>query len=116
MALEASHRLTYICFIWRRTSGNPLTFGVWSIFQSVVLQGPVGTAEIEEIHYGEIDFSTLRPPSDSVQDSGQDQHAVYAQVKPHKIENGQTQAGDDIYALVKKKWLYVQRCEPSTLF
>ncbi|XP_034561967.1 sialic acid-binding Ig-like lectin 12 [Notolabrus celidotus] len=75
----------------------------------------VKTEEEEEeqhIHYGEIDFSKLRhePSSDSVQDRGQQQDTVYAQVKVSETTNNQTQSADStegLYAEVKK------RTEPS---
>ncbi|XP_051267466.1 vascular cell adhesion protein 1-like [Dicentrarchus labrax] len=59
----------------------------------------------EDIHYGEIDFSKRRPEpsSDSVQDSGQQQETLYAQVKVTKPANSLTHTADspeDIYAQV----------------
>ena len=43
----------------------------------------------ENIHYGEIDFSTCQPEasSDSVKDSGQQEETLYTQVKVSKPEN-----------------------------
>ncbi|XP_071340525.1 B-cell receptor CD22-like [Trachinotus anak] len=62
----------------------------------------------ENIHYGEINFSQLRPElsSASLQDSGQQQDVVYAQVKVSKRANSSIQTADgpeDLYAQVKKK-------------
>ncbi|XP_030254668.1 LOW QUALITY PROTEIN: sialic acid-binding Ig-like lectin 12 [Sparus aurata] len=62
----------------------------------------------ENIHYGEIDFSKRRPEpsSDSVQDSGQQQDTVYAQVNVSEPANTSRQTADrpeDLYAQVKKK-------------
>ncbi|XP_026035035.1 sialic acid-binding Ig-like lectin 7 [Astatotilapia calliptera] len=50
--------------------------------------------EEENIHYGEINFSTLgyEVPSDSVRDRGEQQDTVYAQVKVNKPENSSTQS------------------------
>ena len=61
----------------------------------------------EDIHYGEIDFSRLEPEpsSDSVQDSGQQQDTVYAQVNVSEPTNRLTQTADgpkDLYAQMKK--------------
>ncbi|KAI3354774.1 hypothetical protein L3Q82_004600 [Scortum barcoo] len=62
----------------------------------------------EDIHYGEIDFSKQRAEasSGSVQDSGQQQDTLYAQVKVSQPENNLTQTADgpeDLYAQVKNK-------------
>ncbi|KAM6971599.1 sialic acid-binding Ig-like lectin 12 [Tautogolabrus adspersus] len=62
----------------------------------------------ETIHYGEIDFSGRRPErlSVSVQDSGQQQETLYAQVNVSKPASKLAQPADspdDIYAQVKKK-------------
>ncbi|XP_038581447.1 B-cell receptor CD22-like [Micropterus salmoides] len=66
------------------------------------------TEEKEDIHYGEVDFSKQRPElsSDSVQDSGQQQDTLYAQVKVSQPANSLTKTADgpeDIYTQVKKK-------------
>ncbi|XP_028289328.1 sialic acid-binding Ig-like lectin 7 [Parambassis ranga] len=65
------------------------------------LQTPAAGTQ-DEIHYGDISISSRRPgPSSvSVQDSGQQQDTVYAQVKV----NSCTQPGDaeELYAQVKK--------------
>ncbi|XP_019211799.1 sialic acid-binding Ig-like lectin 13 isoform X2 [Oreochromis niloticus] len=75
-----------------------------------VVEGPANNTEKEEenIHYGEINFSKLgfESPSDSVQDRGQQQDTVYAQVKVNKQENSLTQRAhgqEELYAEVKKK-------------
>ncbi|XP_042337704.1 vascular cell adhesion protein 1-like [Plectropomus leopardus] len=62
--------------------------------------------ETEDIHYGEIDFSKRRPEasSSSVQDSGQQQDTLYAQVNVPETANSLTQTADvpqDLYAQVK---------------
>ncbi|XP_027130050.1 sialic acid-binding Ig-like lectin 12 isoform X2 [Larimichthys crocea] len=68
------------------------------------------TRKIEEnIHYGEIDFSKRRPEpsSSSVQDSGQQQDTLYAQVQVSKTANSLTQTAErpeDLYAQVKKNY------------
>ncbi|XP_040921723.1 sialoadhesin-like [Toxotes jaculatrix] len=64
--------------------------------------------EEENIHYGEINFSRLRPEPSSVslQDSGQQQDTVYAQVNVSQTGKRPTQTADgpeDIYSQVKKK-------------
>ncbi|XP_076617899.1 B-cell receptor CD22-like [Chaetodon auriga] len=64
--------------------------------------------EGEDIHYGEIDFSKRRPEASasSVQDSGQQEDTLYAQVKVSKTANSLTQTADgseDLYAEVKKQ-------------
>ncbi|XP_051267034.1 B-cell receptor CD22 isoform X3 [Dicentrarchus labrax] len=74
--------------------------------EELSLQMPVSTSE-ENIHYGEIDFSKRRPEpsSDSVQDSGQQQDSLYAQVKVSEPSNRLTHTADgpeDLYAQVKK--------------
>ncbi|KAK9527947.1 hypothetical protein VZT92_014455 [Zoarces viviparus] len=61
----------------------------------------------EDVHYGEIDFSRRgpEPSSVSVQDSGQQQDTLYAQVKVSDSANV-TQTADvpeDLYAQVKRK-------------
>lgn len=63
---------------------------------------PVSKTE-EDIHYGEIDFSKLRP-ADSAQHSGEGQDTVYAQVKvSEQTNNLNPTAGspEDLYAQVK---------------
>ncbi|XP_069007570.1 sialic acid-binding Ig-like lectin 13 [Embiotoca jacksoni] len=65
------------------------------------------TEEDEEaIHYGEIDFSKLRPEksSESVQDSGQQQDLVYAQVRVSEPADSSVQTAEgpeELYAQVK---------------
>ncbi|XP_041817542.1 sialic acid-binding Ig-like lectin 7 [Chelmon rostratus] len=95
--------------VWRLKSKHPT---------SQQAQGPTGeepavqerarATEKEDIHYGEIDFSRRRPEvsSSSVQDSGQQQDMLYAQVKASKPANSSAQTADgpeSIYAQVKKK-------------
>ncbi|XP_075968645.1 myelin-associated glycoprotein-like [Anarhichas minor] len=73
------------------------------------VQQPARVTETEtgEIHYGEINFSNWRPEpsSASVQDSGQQQDTLYAQVKVSKTVKSFTQTADspeDLYAQVLK--------------
>ncbi|CAI5673604.1 unnamed protein product [Oreochromis niloticus] len=75
-----------------------------------VVKGPANNTEKEEenIHYGEISFSKLgfEASSDSVQDRGQQQDTVYAQVKVNKPVNSLTQRAhgqEELYTEVKKK-------------
>ncbi|XP_019218762.1 sialic acid-binding Ig-like lectin 7 [Oreochromis niloticus] len=64
------------------------------------------TEEVQEnIHYSEINISTHEASSDSVQDRGQEQDTVYAQVKVTKPENNLTQSPrvqEELYSEVKK--------------
>ncbi|XP_019218763.1 sialic acid-binding Ig-like lectin 7 [Oreochromis niloticus] len=64
------------------------------------------TEEVEEnIHYGEINIFMHEASSDSVQDRGQEQDTVYAQVKVTKPENNLTQSPrvqEELYSEVKK--------------
>ncbi|KAL4000835.1 signal-regulatory protein delta [Sarotherodon galilaeus] len=75
----------------------------------VVEESTSKTEEGEEnLHYGEINFSTLgyEASSGSMQDRGQQQDMVYAQVKVNKPENSLTQIAhgqEELYAKVKKK-------------
>ncbi|XP_042069547.1 sialic acid-binding Ig-like lectin 7 [Haplochromis burtoni] len=78
--------------------------------EELVVEESTGKTEEEEenIHYGEINFSTLgyEVPSGSMQDRGQQQDTVYAQVKVNKPENSLTQSAhgqEELYAKVKKK-------------
>ncbi|XP_039892105.1 B-cell receptor CD22-like [Simochromis diagramma] len=75
-----------------------------------VVEGPANNTEKEEenIHYGEVSFSKLgyEASSDSMQDRGQQQGTVYAQVIVNKPENSLTQrvnGQEELYAEVKKK-------------
>ncbi|XP_063339295.2 LOW QUALITY PROTEIN: sialic acid-binding Ig-like lectin 7 [Pelmatolapia mariae] len=79
---------------------------VWSLRK--VSEEPVSKSEGEEenIHYGEISFSVLRneASSDSVQDRGQQQDTVYAQVKQKARKNRErTHVQEELYAQVKRK-------------
>lgn len=63
-------------------------------------------SDMEDIHYGEIDFSRLRtePSSKSVQGGELQQDTLYAQVKVSKpvISSTQAAAGtEELYAQVK---------------
>ncbi|KAM4534421.1 sialic acid-binding Ig-like lectin 13 [Odontesthes bonariensis] len=81
-----------IFLIWWLKSKRPTSHPS----QSLVLQEPASTAENQDIHYGEIDFSVMRLSSDSAHEATQQQNTVYSQVNVHK-------AGGDIYASVKRK-------------
>ncbi|XP_074478804.1 sialic acid-binding Ig-like lectin 12 [Sebastes fasciatus] len=72
----------------------------------LTLQMPTSKTE-EDIHYGEIDFSKRRPEpsSASVQDGGQQQDTLYAQVKVSQTANSLRKTADgpeDLYAQVKR--------------
>ncbi|XP_059183428.1 B-cell receptor CD22-like [Centropristis striata] len=78
--------------------------------EEMAVEEPTRKAEGEDegIHYGEIDFSKRRPEqsSVSVQDSGQQQDTLYAEVKVSEKANSLTQPADspdDLYAQVGKK-------------
>ncbi|KAK9527933.1 hypothetical protein VZT92_014448 [Zoarces viviparus] len=71
------------------------------------VQQPARATETGDIHYGEINFSNWRPEpsSASVQDSGQQEDTLYAQVKVSKTVKSFTQTADspeDLYAQVLK--------------
>ncbi|XP_045920715.1 vascular cell adhesion protein 1-like [Micropterus dolomieu] len=90
--------------VWRLKSKHPTS----QLTQSPTAEEPARGTENEDIHYGEIDFSKLRPDpsSDSAQDRGQQQDTLYAQVKVSQPANSLTQTADgpeDLYAQVKKK-------------
>ncbi|XP_072234536.1 myelin-associated glycoprotein-like [Leuresthes tenuis] len=88
-----------IFLIWWLKSKHPTSHPS----QSLVLQEPASTAENQDIHYGEIDFSVMRLSSDSAHEATQQQNAVYSQVNVHKTEESFTLTGGDIYASVKRK-------------
>ncbi|XP_028290932.1 B-cell receptor CD22-like [Gouania willdenowi] len=93
---------TILIFWWlkstRRTPQNT---------QTVVLQDPSRAAQTEEIHYGEIDFTKMRPKS--LLDSShrlQQQDVVYSQVRVNKTGMCSAQIRDTsecIYGQVKNK-------------
>ncbi|XP_031612269.2 myelin-associated glycoprotein-like [Oreochromis aureus] len=94
-----------ICMVfvfWQQKSARRPSHQTWSLS----LQEAARTAENEDIHYGEIDFSKQRPSLDPVQESTQQQDLVYSQVKVRKTPNSLTQTCDGpecIYAQVQKK-------------
>ncbi|XP_004575209.3 sialic acid-binding Ig-like lectin 12 [Maylandia zebra] len=102
--------ITLICLvfiIWRLKS---VKHGASDQTQSLSLQEAARTAENEDIHYGQIDFSKQRPgPSlDRLQESTQQQDLVYSQVKVCKTQSrdrpSETADGPEcIYAQVQKK-------------
>ncbi|XP_019211803.1 sialoadhesin-like [Oreochromis niloticus] len=76
--------------------------------EELVVEEPASKSEGEEenIHYGEINFSVLRneASSDSVQDRGQQQDTVYAQINVIEPKNTERAHGqEELYAEVKKK-------------
>ncbi|XP_038581375.1 B-cell receptor CD22-like [Micropterus salmoides] len=106
--------IALICLVvcvWFLKSTHPTTQQTQSqTYEELPFQDPASkTKEKEEdIHYGEIDFSKRKRDwsSDSVQDSGQQQDTLYAQVKVSQPANSLTQTADgpeDLYAQVKKK-------------
>ncbi|XP_019218422.1 B-cell receptor CD22 [Oreochromis niloticus] len=77
--------------------------------EELVVEEPTSKTEggEENIHYGEINFSVLgyEASSVSVQDTGQQQDTVYAQVKVNKPKNSLTQRArgqEELYAEVRK--------------
>ncbi|XP_034562836.1 sialic acid-binding Ig-like lectin 13 [Notolabrus celidotus] len=102
--------IVFICLlllVWRfKSKGpSPQQTQIQTGEQMSAEEPAVKTEEEEEqqqhIHYGEIDFSKLRhePSSDSVQDRGQQQDTVYAQVKVSETTNNQTQSADSTEGL-----------------
>ncbi|XP_056289989.1 sialic acid-binding Ig-like lectin 13 isoform X2 [Pseudoliparis swirei] len=58
----------------------------------------------DDIHYGEINFSRRGPEPASVQNSGQQQETLYAQVNVSKtVKSSTADATEDLYAQVKRK-------------
>ncbi|XP_005755253.1 myelin-associated glycoprotein-like isoform X2 [Pundamilia nyererei] len=100
-----------IIFLWWLKSTRQTQQQTWiQRHEEQVGEGSANNTEKEEenIHYGEISFSKLafEASSDSVQDRGQQQDTVYAQVKVNKTENSLTQRAhgqEELYAEVKKK-------------
>ncbi|XP_038548998.1 sialoadhesin-like [Micropterus salmoides] len=106
--------IALICLVvcvWCLKSTRPTTQQTQSqTYEELPFQDPASKTEekAEAIHYGEIDFSKGKHDwsSDSVQDSGQQQDTLYAQVKVSQPANSLTQTADgpeDLYAQVKKK-------------
>ncbi|XP_027130052.1 vascular cell adhesion protein 1-like isoform X2 [Larimichthys crocea] len=102
-----------VCFLrwrWLKSTDSTQQPNQSLTGEELTVYGPTIKTEEEEgnIHYGEIDFSKRRPePSpSSVQDSGQQQNTLYAQVQVSKTANSLTQTAEcpeDLYAQVKKK-------------
>ncbi|XP_022622197.1 vascular cell adhesion protein 1-like [Seriola dumerili] len=98
-----------VCFCWLK-SKRPTARQTQSRTgeELAVAESTRKTEEEDDIHYGEIIFSKRRPEpsSASLQDSGQQQDMVYAQVKVSKKADRSTETADgleDLYAQVKKK-------------
>ncbi|XP_076617840.1 B-cell receptor CD22-like isoform X2 [Chaetodon auriga] len=98
-----------VAAVWRLKSKHPTSQQTQSLTaEEPAVQERAEATEKEDIHYGELDFSKQRPgasPS-SVQDSGQQQDTLYAQVKVSKPANSSEQTADGseaLYAEVKKK-------------
>ncbi|XP_041817676.1 sialoadhesin-like [Chelmon rostratus] len=101
--------LVVCVFILRRFRRSKSTDSSQQESQTQTGEEPVRERHDEEehIHYGEIDFSKRRPEasSSSVQDNGQQQDTLYAQVKVSKTANSLRETADgpeDLYAEVKK--------------
>ncbi|XP_030613069.1 sialic acid-binding Ig-like lectin 7 [Archocentrus centrarchus] len=97
--------LCLIIFVWCLKSKHQTQQTQIQIHEELVSKRE---GEEENIHYGEISFCNLRyeASSDSVQDRGQQQDTVYAQVKVNRPENSLTQRArsqEELYAEVKKK-------------
>ncbi|XP_035772208.1 myelin-associated glycoprotein-like [Neolamprologus brichardi] len=95
--------LCLIIFVWCLKSKHQTQQQTHSIVEEPARKSE---AEEENIHYGEISFSVLRneASSDSVQDRGQQQDTMYAQVKVNEPNNTERADGQqELYAEVKKK-------------
>ncbi|XP_030613068.1 vascular cell adhesion protein 1-like [Archocentrus centrarchus] len=104
--------ICFIIFVWRLKSKHQTQQQTQIQTKEVVAEEPASKIEGKEIegniHYGEISFCNLgyEASSDSVQDRGQQQDTVYAQVKVNRPENSLTQRAhgqEELYAEVKKK-------------
>ncbi|XP_051796131.1 B-cell receptor CD22-like isoform X3 [Acanthochromis polyacanthus] len=93
--------MSVVFILWRLKSTRSTSHQV----QNTLLQEQTRTAENEGIHYGEIDFSKLRPgpSSDSMKDNRQQTDVVYSQVKVCKSSTQTADGPESIYAQVKKK-------------
>ncbi|XP_070842335.1 sialic acid-binding Ig-like lectin 12 isoform X2 [Chaetodon trifascialis] len=95
--------------VWRLKSKHLTSQQTQSLTaEEPTVQERDGATEKEDIHYGEIDFSKQRSEASpsTVQDSGQQQDTLYAQVKVSKPANSSAQTADNsdcIYAQVKIK-------------
>ncbi|XP_074477815.1 B-cell receptor CD22-like [Sebastes fasciatus] len=101
--------IALICLIvcvWRLKSSHATAQQTQSqTGEEAAAEEPASKTEEEIIHYGEINFST-RPELASVQDGGQQQDTLYAQVKVSQTANSLRQTADgpeDLYAQVKRK-------------
>ncbi|XP_068438293.1 sialic acid-binding Ig-like lectin 12 [Clinocottus analis] len=93
----------FACF-WRLKSTHPTA----QQSQNLTVEEAASSTSTreEDIHYGEIDFSRRGPEPASVQDSGQKQDTLYAQVNVSHTPKSSTQPADgpeDLYAQVKRK-------------
>uniref|UniRef100_A0AAX7U5A3 Ig-like domain-containing protein n=2 Tax=Astatotilapia calliptera TaxID=8154 RepID=A0AAX7U5A3_ASTCA len=101
--------LCLIIFVWSLKSKQQTQQQILiQINEEQKVDEPASKKEEEEenIHYGEISFSTLayEASSNSVRDSGQQQHTVYAQIKKREKSLKQRAHGqEELYAEVKKK-------------
>ncbi|XP_017285323.1 sialic acid-binding Ig-like lectin 7 [Kryptolebias marmoratus] len=85
--------------IWRMKSKPPTVHQT----QHQAPREPASMAETSDIHYGEIDFSKVRPSLETVHDDDggtELQNVVYSHVR---IKNNLTETDDHIYTQVKKK-------------
>ncbi|XP_014865820.1 PREDICTED: B-cell receptor CD22-like isoform X3 [Poecilia mexicana] len=69
--------------------------------QNSGFQEPTSTAENQDIHYGDIDFSAMRPSLKTARDETDQQNVMYSEVKVCRTGNG-TGSVDGLYAQVKK--------------
>ncbi|XP_067341521.1 sialoadhesin-like isoform X2 [Channa argus] len=100
--------VTYVAItMWWLKSKHPSSHQTQSLTNAdPVYQEPTTTIEEENVLYDNLNFSSLRTEVsyDSVQDSGQQQDIVCAQVKVSKTSNRLTADGPEVlYGQVKKK-------------
>ncbi|XP_043960128.1 B-cell receptor CD22-like isoform X1 [Gambusia affinis] len=70
--------------------------------QNTGFQEPTSTAENQDIHYGDIDFSAMRPSLRTARDKMDQQNVMYSEVKVCRTGN-RTESVDGLYAQVKTK-------------
>nr|XP_033495359.1 sialic acid-binding Ig-like lectin 7 [Epinephelus lanceolatus] len=95
-----------VIVVWWLKSKHPTSQQTQSLTaEQSAVQESARSTETEDIHYGEIDFSKRRPEpsSTSVQDSGQQQDTLYAQVNVSKRFAQTADDREDLYAQVKRK-------------
>ncbi|XP_023181737.1 sialic acid-binding Ig-like lectin 6 isoform X1 [Xiphophorus maculatus] len=70
--------------------------------QNSGFQEPTSTEENQDIHYGDIDFSAMRPSLKTARDETDLQNVMYSEVKVRRTGN-RTESADGLYAQVKTK-------------